>query len=56
MLDKKNIKKIDWILQEDVALKSLYDSGRLKKWSLIAQHLEIEHSIYGKSGKDCRER
>jgi hypothetical protein len=39
-----------------MALKQLYESLRINKWSHIAQQLEEEFGFAGRTGKQCRER
>lgn len=39
MLDNKNTERRPWSEQEDCALKSLYESLKINKWSHIAQQL-----------------
>ena len=45
-----------WNEEEDnVILKLVKDYGT-KKWTLIAKKLQEVYKIYGRSGKQCRER
>jgi hypothetical protein len=43
-------------MQEDNALKELYEVREVKKWADISRLLEKEYSIMNRSGKQCRER
>ena len=45
-----------WLPQEDSALKALKEQRKISKWSQIAVLLEAEYGIYGRNGKQCRQR
>lgn len=44
------------ISKHDHVLKHLREEHAIRKWSLIAQKMQTEFKITGKSGKKCRER
>jgi len=37
-------------------LRELYEIRNVQEWSLIAHLMEQEYQIYGRTGKQCRER
>jgi hypothetical protein len=45
-----------WGDEEDKAIAKLVKKYGIKKWTLISRKLQEEHQIYGRSGKQCRER
>jgi hypothetical protein len=45
-----------WTNEEDDAIKQMVAKYGTKSWALIAENLSKEHSIAGRSGKQCRER
>jgi len=45
-----------WGDEEDRAIAKLVKKYGIKKWTLISRKLQEEHQIYGRSGKQCRER
>lgn len=45
-----------WNEQEDNVILKLVKEYGTKKWTLIAKKLEEVYEIYGRSGKQCRER
>lgn len=45
-----------WRDKEDKAITELVKKYGEKKWMLISRKLEEEYKIYGRSGKQCRER
>lgn len=45
-----------WRNEEDDAIATLVRQHGIKKWTLIARKLQDEYKIYGKTGKQCRER
>jgi len=45
-----------WKSEEDDAISTLVREHGVKKWTLIAHKLQEEYKIYGKTGKQCRER
>jgi hypothetical protein len=51
MIDKRA-----WTPEEDRLLKHVFETSGLTKWSLIAHRLQEDHSIFGRTGKQCRER
>merc|ERR1712146_773942 len=45
-----------WSKEEDESIRSLVQNYGTKSWSVIAEHIEKDHGIAGRSGKQCRER
>lgn len=45
-----------WSENEDIAIISLVNKYGIRKWTLISRKLHDEYKIYGRSGKQCRER
>eukprot|EP00826_Nyctotherus_ovalis_P037321 TRINITY_DN3396_c0_g2_i7.p2 TRINITY_DN3396_c0_g2~~TRINITY_DN3396_c0_g2_i7.p2 ORF type:complete len:160 (-),score=32.55 TRINITY_DN3396_c0_g2_i7:257-736(-) len=45
-----------WGDDEDKAITVLVEKYGTKKWTLISRQLQEEYKIYGRSGKQCRER
>lgn len=45
-----------WTFEEDDAIRQMVSKYGTKSWALIAENLSKEHSIAGRSGKQCRER
>jgi hypothetical protein len=45
-----------WSTEEDNAISALVQQYGIKKWTLMAKKLQEEYHIYGRSGKQCRER
>eukprot|EP00826_Nyctotherus_ovalis_P041489 TRINITY_DN4180_c0_g1_i4.p3 TRINITY_DN4180_c0_g1~~TRINITY_DN4180_c0_g1_i4.p3 ORF type:complete len:134 (+),score=37.62 TRINITY_DN4180_c0_g1_i4:175-576(+) len=45
-----------WKAEEDDAIASLIREHGTKKWTLVARKLQEEYKIYGRTGKQCRER
>jgi hypothetical protein len=45
-----------WTIEEDEAIRQMVMKYGTKSWALIAENLSKEHSIAGRSGKQCRER
>ena len=45
-----------WTTEEDNAIRQLVQKYGTKSWSVIAENLQKELSIAGRSGKQCRER
>ena len=45
-----------WTSDEDNAIRALVAKHGTKSWSVIAENLQKELSIAGRSGKQCRER
>lgn len=45
-----------WGDDEDKAITKLVKKYGIKKWTLISRKLQEEYQIYGRSGKQCRER
>lgn len=55
-LNAPNDNRRVWSKEEDEAIKILVAQYGTKSWSLIAEHIIKDHKIYGRSGKQCRER
>lgn len=45
-----------WNEHEDEAITNLIKKFGIKKWTLISRKLQEDYQIYGRSGKQCRER
>ena len=45
-----------WSDDEDDAIMGLVQKYGIRKWTLISRKLQEEYQIYGRSGKQCRER
>lgn len=45
-----------WTAEEDNAIRALVAKHGTKSWSVIAENLQKELAIAGRSGKQCRER
>lgn len=45
-----------WTDEEDVAITALVQRHGIRKWTLISRKLQDQYAIYGRSGKQCRER
>lgn len=45
-----------WTVEEDNAIRALVAKHGTKSWSVIAENLQKELAIAGRSGKQCRER
>jgi len=45
-----------WTDKEDKAILKLTKEYGVKNWTLVAKKLQEEYHIYGRSGKQCRER
>ena len=45
-----------WSDDEDEAIIKLVKKYGIRKWTLISRRLQEEYQIYGRSGKQCRER
>lgn len=45
-----------WSEEEDAVLKFLKEEVKIAKWSHIARKMAEEHSMFGRNGKQCRER
>ncbi len=45
-----------WSDAEDEAIIKLVKKYGIRKWTLISRKLQEEYEIYGRSGKQCRER
>lgn len=54
-MSRKGSWKCPWSEEEDRALKQLYETTQVNKWSLIAEKLE-QFGFGGRTGKQCRER
>lgn len=51
-----NFKRRLWTTEEDKAITLLVEQYGIRKWTLISRKLQEKHHIYGRSGKQCRER
>jgi len=51
----KSARKL-WKSEEDMAISKLVQKYGTKKWSLISRKLQEEFHIFGRTGKQCRER
>lgn len=45
-----------WKEYEDKAIVSLVKQYGIKNWSLVSHKLQEDYKIFGRSGKQCRER
>ena len=45
-----------WVKEEDDAITDLVNNYGDKKWTLISRKLQDQYHIYGRYGKQCRER
>ena len=45
-----------WTKDEDEAITHLVKHYGIRKWTLISKKLQDKYNIYGRSGKQCRER
>jgi myb proto-oncogene protein len=45
-----------WTDEEDRAITTLVQRHGIRKWTLISRKLQDQYHIYGRSGKQCRER
>jgi hypothetical protein len=45
-----------WTAEEDEAIRAMVIKFGTKSWALIAENLQSEFEISGRSGKQCRER
>jgi len=45
-----------WDESEDIAVSELVSKYGTKKWSLVAEMLDVVYKIKGRTGKQCRER
>jgi hypothetical protein len=45
-----------WTLEEDSAVRKLVEKYGIKKWALISKKICEQFNIYGRTGKQCRER
>lgn len=45
-----------WTTEEDKAISSLVRHYGIRRWTLISRKLQDKYHIYGRSGKQCRER
>ena len=45
-----------WTPKEDEVLLEIIQIRKIKKWGTIARCMETEYSMYGRTGKQCRER
>ena len=49
-------KRRSWTAREDSAIRGLVNENGVKQWTLIAENLQRNFNISGRSGKQCRER
>jgi hypothetical protein len=49
-------KRRPWTAKEDAAIRGLVEESGVKQWTVIADNLQKRFNIYGRSGKQCRER
>jgi len=45
-----------WSDEEDEAISNLVETYGTRRWTFIAKKLQENYKIYGRSGKQCRER
>ena len=45
-----------WTTEEDSAIRTLVKTHGMRSWAIIEEYLASEFSIFGRSGKQCRER
>lgn len=45
-----------WSDEEDEAISTLVETYGTRRWTFIAKKLQEAYRIYGRSGKQCRER
>lgn len=45
-----------WTMEEDSAVRKLVEKYGIKKWALISKKIYEQFHIYGRTGKQCRER
>jgi hypothetical protein len=45
-----------WSDEEDEAISSLVETYGTRRWTFIAKKLQEAYKIYGRTGKQCRER
>lgn len=45
-----------WTKEEDEAITSLVKQHGIRKWTFISKKLQEKYHIYGRYGKQCRER
>lgn len=48
--------KRPWTEEEDRALKFVFETIKVTKWSHIARRLQEEFGVRGRNGKQCKER
>ena len=53
---QSNFKRRLWTREEDEAITSLVKHYGVRKWTLISRKLQEKYHIYGRYGKQCRER
>jgi len=49
-------KRQPWTPAEDQALQSLVEAHGSKQWAVLADRLQVDFCLNGRSGKQCRER
>ena len=57
-LKRENLakKRRPWSIKEDAAICHLVSENGVKQWTLIAENLNKQFNISGRTGKQCRER
>lgn len=55
-IQENSFKRRLWTIEEDQAITSLVEQHGIRKWTLISKKLQEKFHIYGRSGKQCRER
>ena len=45
-----------WTKEEDAVLINIMQEKRIKKWSDISKTMETDFKMFGRTGKQCRER
>jgi len=53
---QSSFKRRLWTTEEDKAITSLVQQHGIRKWTLISRKLQEKFHVYGRSGKQCRER
>jgi len=54
--EKEKARRKLWTLEEDSAVRKLVEKYGIKKWALISKKICEQFHIYGRTGKQCRER
>lgn len=45
-----------WTKEEDEAIRALVERHGKRSWAVVEEQLATQYSIFGRSGKQCRER